>query len=612
MDQEKQMNQEITDASHLEKQPVPPPLTLNNFKWEFSLNIVSSQVQRMRKSAVRFLTNDLATRWVNFTYDFYSKIYEGQLRLGIPVSQELLKTREEIRSRAAGKLALTLYHIFLQVTGIRVPRSGIKSILMSELESGNLQLTENVIILTRNQLKYLALNRCKIPGYFFSAILEEAGRRRILKETLKNNRLPAYFDSEIEENTQNGRGDYEFVYYRDYTEEGKEIKFRRLVGIEAVTAGDNRPSVLLVPGFVNNSNCYNLSNKQSLAKDMADSGQWVYMFDPRGMGINQGKFDPWYTVDTLIDFDLPTVLQFIYHRTKKKPSILVGHSMGGIISENMVLNWSIRRHLNHIEDLTAEQKAMLNQLLPPADVAAENLKQVRGIISMGSPKFFNRHSHVIFPTMLWLNHLSRIFRLQQVPVKEAMTFLSQMPGLNQATNHLVNTNVGDLNFLMCPENHTASNNFFTNLYIQKAIESVPLGLGFQFLKAIYNGEGFKRMDQSRFNYSTHLNYFSKDIPLFHIWGDKDPLAPPDNVYYSKSYPHKRKKIYHIESHKDIDRIDIPDTRSQVIDFVIENANHLDLLYGKVAEEIVYPLLLKIIERVWGDWSYEAMKADPVA
>ncbi|MBS3758068.1 MAG: alpha/beta fold hydrolase [Desulfobacterales bacterium] len=603
-------DKETTNLSPPNQQPVPSPLFFKGFKEDFSLGIVSNRIQHMKKTAVRFLTNDLITRWINFTYDFYSRIYEGQLRLGIPVSKELLKSREEIRARAASKLALTLYHIFLQVTGIRVPRSDIKGILLGELEAGNLRLTENVIILTRSQLKYLALNRCKIPGYFFSAILEEATRRRILKETLKNNPLPAYFDSEIEENAENGRGDYEFVYYRDYTDEGKEIKFRRIVSIEAVTAGDNRPSVILVPGFVNNSNCYNLSNKQSLAKDMADQGHWVYLFDPRGMGINQGKFDPWYTVDTLIDYDLPTVLRFINSRSKKKPSILIGHSMGGIIAENMVLNWSVRKHLNHIDDLSVEQKAMLNQLLPPADVAAENLRQVRGIISMGAPKFFNRYSHAFYPTALWLNHLARIFRMRQVPVKEAMLFLSQMPGLSHATNHLLKTNVGDLNFLMCPENHTSSS-FFTKTYIQHAIESVPLGLGFQFLKAIYNGEGFKRMDQSRFNYSTHLNYFAKDIPLFHIWGDKDPLATPDNVYYSKSYPHKRKKIYHIESPRDIERIDIPEKQSQVIDFIIENANHLDLLYGRVAEEIVYPLLLKIVEQVWGDWSYE-QEADSAA
>jgi hypothetical protein len=42
----------------------------------------------------------------------------------------------------------------------------------------------------------------------------------------------------------------------------------------------------------------------------------------------------------------------------------------------------------------------------------------------------------------------------------------------------------------------------------------------------------------------------------------------------------------------------------VIDFVIEGANHLDLLYGKLAEEIVQPLVMKIIESSWDNWSYQ--------
>ncbi len=334
------------------------------------------RVKSLGKSTVRFLTNDLIARWINLTYDSYSRFYEGQLRLGLPVSKELIQTQEEIRSVAAGKLALTLYHIFLRVTGIRVPRNEIKYVLIGELEAGNLRLTENVIILTRKQLKHL-VNRCKVPSYFFTDIYEEATRRRILRETLTHQRLPAYFDSEIQENAHNGRGDYEVVYYRDYTAEGKEIKFRRLVSIEGVTSGDRRPSVLLVPGFANNSNCYDLTNQQSMAKDIADKDCWVYLFDPRGMGINKGKFDPLYTVDTLIDHDLPTVLKFITARSRNKPSILIGHSMGGIISENMVLNWNIRKHLNEIKTLTSEQKAFLNQILPPVDVAEECLPSSR-------------------------------------------------------------------------------------------------------------------------------------------------------------------------------------------------------------------------------------------
>jgi pimeloyl-ACP methyl ester carboxylesterase len=605
------MNELLIMAEELpmqELKPVKEPGQLVRrypFLPRLHLDFASTAVDRVRmlgKNTVRFLTNDLIARWINLTYNSYSRFYEGQLRLGLPVSKELIQTQEEARSSAAGKLALTLYHIFLRVTGIRVPRNEIKYTLIGELEAGNLRLTENVIILTRKQLKYI-VNRCKIPSYFFTDIYEEATRRRILRETLKNHYLPAYFDSEIQENAQNGRGDYEIVYYREYTNEGKEIKFRRLVSIEGVTSGDNRPSVILVPGFANNSNCYDLTNQQSMAKDMADSGFWVYLFDPRGMGINKGKFDPLYTVDTLIDHDLPTVLKFISTRSRNKPSILLGHSMGGIISENMLLNWNIRKHLSDINNLSNEQKAVLNQVLPPLDVAEANLKQVRAVISLGSPKFFNKMSHAFFPAVLWLNHLARIFRLQYVPVKDSLMFLMQVPVISDMTQFVLNHDIGDLNILMNPANHRG-NKIFTKMYVEKALESVPLGLGFQFLKAIYNGEGFKRMDMSRFNYSAHLNYFPKDIPVFHFWGSKDPLGHPDNVQYSKYYPHGIKKIFHIETPEDAKKIDISSKRSQVVDFIIEGANHLDLLYGKLAEEIVNPLLMRIINESWGEWNYE--------
>jgi len=561
------------------------------------------RLKMLSKNSIRFVTNDLVARWINLTYDSYSRFYEGQLRLGLPVSKELLKTREELRSIAAGKLALTLYHIYLRVTGTRVPRNKIKYILIGEVEAGNIKLTEDVIVLSTKQLKYLTLTRLKVPAYFFPDIHEEATRRRILQETLRHKRLPAYFDSVIEENTQNGRGDYEIVYYRDYTEEGKEIKFRRLVSIEEVTSGDDRPSVILIPGFANNSNAYDLSNQQSIAKDFADKGHWVYLFDPRGMGINEGSFDPLYTVDTLIDFDLPTVLNFIYARSKNKPSILFGHSMGGIVSENMVLSWNIRKNLNKIKHLTKEQKSILHQILPSEEQATENLKKVRAIITLGSPKFFDKTAHPFFPASLWLNHLSRIFRLKHVPIKDTLLFMLQVPGLSDLMQMVLNSNFGDLNFLVNPDNHRG-NKQFTKIYVQKALESVPLGLGFQFLKAIYNGEGFKRMDMSRFNYSTHLQYFPKNIPIFHFWGTKDPLASPDNLQFSKYYPHRSKKIYHIESTKDAKNVEISPRRSQVVDFVIQGVNHIDLLYGEAAEEIINPLIMQIIDQVWGDWSYE--------
>jgi hypothetical protein len=85
----------------------------------------------------------------------------------------------------------------------------------------------------------------------------------------------------------------------------------------------------------------------------------------------------------------------------------------------------------------------------------------------------------------------------------------------------------------------------------------------------------------------------------------------DNMRYSKYYPHKIKKIYHIQSPKDLRKIKITAECSQLVDFVIEGANHLDLLYGKLADEIVTPLLMQIVENVWGNWSYEPSCRGPI-
>jgi len=140
-----------------------------------------------------------------------------------------------------------------------------------------------------------------------------------------------------------------------------------------------------------------------------------------------------------------------------------------------------------------------------------------------------------------------------------------------------------------------------------------LGLGFQFLKAVYDGNGFKRMDPSNLNYTHHYSFFPQDIPLFHFWGAKDCLAPLENMRYSQFYPHKVKKVYRLEKAEDLKQVDILPERSQLIDFVIEGANHLDLLYGKKAQDIVHPLLERIIHNVWSDWSYEdQIKINPDA
>lgn len=565
--------------------------------------MIVKKLNAFGNSILRYAVNNIPTHFINSSYNAYSRFYKGQINLGLPVSKELLMTQEEIRTSAVSKLALALYHMFQNATGVQILRDDIKQVVVDELEKGRLRLTENVIILTEDELTHLSLKRFGFKKNQIPLIINIAKRRRILKEALRTDPVPIYFQSEIEEATTNGRGDYEIIFYRDFTDEGKEIGFRRLVSMEKVTTGDTQPTVILIPGFANNSNCFNINNRYSMAKDMADEGRWVYLFDPRGVGINEGRFDPYYTVDTLIDFDLPTVLKFIHKRSNRKPAVLLGHSMGGLVAECMVLNWALSRQLRYNRKIAPEQKEILREILPPPQEAEKNLTMVRGIITLGSPKFFQKTSHIFFPTALWLNHFSRIFRFRQVPIQEISKVATELPLFKQVIRFISHHNVGDLNFLISPENHK-TDKFFVERYLKTATESIPLGLGFQCLKSIYDGQGFKRMDDSRLNYSTSLEYFPDDIPLFHFWGSKDYLASVENVKYSEHYPHRLKKVYHLKSADDLKRVNITGERSQVIDFVVEGANHLDLLYGAIADAIVTPLLSQIVDKIWSNWSYD--------
>lgn len=574
------------------------------------MEIIDKAVQ-LRESAVRFVVNEIPTHVINISYDTYSRIYKGQLNLGLPVAPELIVSQEQIKTNAIGKLALTLYHIFYRITKTMIPREQIKSVLFDELEKDAIRLTEKVILLTRKELAHIALDRLKIDPEFEYKIYGEAFRRNIVREALNTSRQPAYFESEVDEKENNGRGDYEIVYYMDFTQEGKEIKFRRLLSMEDVTAGDNNPSVILVPGFANNSNCFDLNNRYSIARNLADSGKWVYLFDPRGVGVNAGRFDPNYTVDTLIDHDLPTVLNFVTQRSCGKPSILLGHSMGGLVAENMVLNWALRLDFDKIK-LPDLNKAALDKVLVSEEKALESLKTVKGVITLGSPRCFDKKSHVFFPSALWLNHLSRIFKLSHVPIQEMSRLVTQLPVLKTITRSIYNKDIGGLNFLISPENHK-NDKYFIERYFERAMESIPLGLGFQFLKAVYDGNGFKRMDPSALNYTHHFSFFPKDIPLFHFWGAKDCLAPLENIRFSQFYPHQYKQIYRLESIADLKKVNILPEQSQLIDFVVEGANHLDLLYGKKAKELVHPLFEQIIDTVWAGWSYnDQAKINPDA
>ena len=77
---------------------------------------IALKAAEIRKNAVRTVVNDIPTHLINAGYNTYSKIYKGQLSLGLPVAPELILNQKQAVLNAIGKLALTLYHTILKIT----------------------------------------------------------------------------------------------------------------------------------------------------------------------------------------------------------------------------------------------------------------------------------------------------------------------------------------------------------------------------------------------------------------------------------------------------------------------------------------------------------------
>jgi hypothetical protein len=154
---------------------------------------IATKAKRIKKSAVRFAFNGLPTHLVNGSYNVYSKIYKGQINLGLPVAPELIISQENIKINAVGKLALTLYHIIYKITQIIIPRDKIKFILHDELGNDNIRLTEKVILLSQKELENILIERLEIEPGFVEKIYNEALNLKFENEDFINSTQPDFF-----------------------------------------------------------------------------------------------------------------------------------------------------------------------------------------------------------------------------------------------------------------------------------------------------------------------------------------------------------------------------------------------------------------------------------
>jgi len=103
---------------------------------------------------------------------------------------------------------------------------------------------------------------------------------------------------------------------------------------------DTRPPVLLCHGAFSNHNIYDLGHGFGLAPHLSRDGRRVFALDLRGRGRSvptnpllraRVVLGRGWTVDDILDKDLPAAIGFVTRRTKSTRVDWVGHSMGGIL-----------------------------------------------------------------------------------------------------------------------------------------------------------------------------------------------------------------------------------------------------------------------------------------
>ena len=90
--------------------------------------MIIRKLRSLNGTLMRYLVNDGPAQLINGSYNAYSMLYRGQLSLGLPVFKELIVSQKEIKTQAVQKLALVLYHVFMNAIGLQVSRDEIASL----------------------------------------------------------------------------------------------------------------------------------------------------------------------------------------------------------------------------------------------------------------------------------------------------------------------------------------------------------------------------------------------------------------------------------------------------------------------------------------------------
>ncbi|MBA4396173.1 MAG: alpha/beta hydrolase [Syntrophus sp. (in: bacteria)] len=307
------------------------------------------------------------------------------------------------------------------------------------------------------------------------------------------------------------------------TSQGCSISLKRFLPEHENKTGK---TLLMIPGFFCKRSIFDL-----LAREMAfRCGYKVISLDYRGRSgrtLPESRFYKAWSIDDFIQEDFPKALAWIREQYPDDRVVVFGHSMGGIIARFYAGSFKKIQALTGREDLP------------------EPASHMAGIVSIASPDYLDVKLGIpgadllklgarIIPDAFDLNTISgNIFNkilsgsistvIPTINLKTFFTFLHDIHGSMRQLTFDVSTRIFSLqDFIGFPQVTPPE----VYMLMEDIICEESTRVMIQFFRSQFFGNSIQSFD-GRINYTGDLKNIT--LPVFHIMGSLDVIAPPDTI-----------------------------------------------------------------------------------
>ena len=309
------------------------------------------------------------------------------------------------------------------------------------------------------------------------------------------------------------------------TSRGYSISLKRFLPERVNNTGK---TLLMIPGFFCNRSIFD-----QMAREMAFRyGYKVISLDCRGRAkrtLPEGRFNKAWSIDDFINEDFPKALAWIHEQYPDERIVVYGHSMGGIIARCYAGSYQAIQQRTNRDDL------------PDPEI------HIAGIVSIASPdyvdvklgipgthlmRYFTKHIPESFNlhTMTGnaFNKLLALSISKFVPTINLKSFFSRLLDFHESIRQHtfdLSTRILSLHDVIGFPQITPPEVY---LLMEDIICEESTKVMIQFLRSQVFGNSIRSFD-GKINYTENLKNIR--LPVFHIMGSLDVIAPPETIKY---------------------------------------------------------------------------------